>query len=62
MAAKSSGGGAARLRNKNTAMAAYMKEHNIHRSVCRCPMCHGLIAIDRIYGHLGGCHAGSRTR
>lgn len=38
--ARSSGGGAARNRNKNQEMAAMMKKLNTRRTHCNCPICH----------------------
>lgn len=58
MAAKKSGGTAARQREKNSAMAAMMKAQGIKRTTTRCPVCHKLIGIDGLYHHVGkpNCH------
>ncbi len=55
MGAKRSGATSSNLRNKNQAMAQYMKKHGIQRHVCRCPVCHGLVSLNALFGHLGGC-------
>lgn len=55
MSAKSSGGTASRLRAKNAAMAAAMKAAGIKRSSCLCPMCHAIVSLSALYGHLGKC-------
>jgi len=55
MAAKKTGGTGARQRAKNQAMAAMMKAQNIDRHICRCPVCHGTVAIHRLYAHLTTC-------
>ena len=52
MAASNSGGGAARQRAKNQAMAAYMAAHGVKRSTFRCPICNGMVALSRSYEHL----------
>lgn len=55
MAAKKSGGGATNTRNKNIAMAAYMKAHGIERHTCNCPLCHARVSLNALYAHLGKC-------
>lgn len=57
MAAKKTGGGASRNRNKNVAMAAYMKAHKVERHVCLCPICHRQVGLNSLYSHLGKCNA-----
>ena len=55
MAAKRSGGTAGRQRTKNQAMAAAMAAQGVKRSTAKCPMCHALVAIGSLYGHIGKC-------
>jgi len=55
MPAFKTGGTASRLRQKNSEMAARLKAEGIVRRSCRCPICHGLVALDRLHAHLGKC-------
>jgi hypothetical protein len=55
MAAKKTGGTGTRTKAKNQAMAAAMKIQGVKRSICRCPICHGLVGIERIYAHILNC-------
>jgi hypothetical protein len=57
MPAHKSGGTTARLREKNSAMAARMKAVKETRNTMGCPMCHKLISIQGLFSHLGkaGC-------
>lgn len=56
MAAKSSGGTAARRRAQDQARAAHLKAIGDRRTTCRCPSCHRLVDLGRLPDHLrGGC-------
>ena len=56
MAVKNAGGGSStRLRNKNMAMASRMKREGIVRTVARCPVCNGMVGINRLYTHIVTC-------
>lgn len=50
--ARKTGGGAGRIRAKNQEMAAYMAAKGIKRTLGRCPICNGLVAVDRLYAHI----------
>jgi hypothetical protein len=39
-------------RNKDQAMAQYMKEKGITRTACNCPICHGIVSLNRLYAHI----------
>lgn len=58
MSAKKSGGTAGRQRAKDAAMAAELKARGVKRTTCRCPLCHGLVGLERLYGHLATCGRG----
>lgn len=55
MAAKKTGGTAGRIRARNQAMAARMKDEGVERATLRCAICGGLVARDRYPIHLGAC-------
>ena len=55
MAAKKTGGAGPRLKAKNQAMAAAMKAQGVTRHTANCPLCHRLVAIHNLYGHIGRC-------
>lgn len=40
---------------KNKAMSSRMKAEGVKRSTMKCPMCHGIISIGGLYGHLSVC-------
>lgn len=42
-------------RNKDMARAAYMKAHGVRRKVARCPICNGMVSIDKLYAHIVTC-------
>lgn len=55
MGAKRTGGTGARLKAKNQAMAAAMKAQGVERTTCLCPLCHGKVALSRLYTHILNC-------
>lgn len=55
MGAFTSKGTGARLKQKNTEMAARMKQEGVVRNVMLCPMCHRQITIGGLFKHLGNC-------
>ena len=70
MAAFSSGGTAARLKAKNSAMAAAMKQAGVDRHTANCPLCHRRVSVNRearqaitsgMYQHIISCK-GRRPR
>lgn len=40
---------------KDAAMASAMKREGVERTVAQCPMCHALIALRLLYGHICSC-------
>ena len=56
MSARKSGGTGARTKAKNQAMAAAMKAAHVERHTCRCPICHTLVGLQSLYGHVGKCN------
>lgn len=55
MSAKKTGGSGARNKAKNQAMAHAMKDQGVTRSICRCPICHGIVGVSIIYAHILNC-------
>lgn len=55
MSAKKTGGTAGRQRSKNSAMAADLAARGVKRTSCRCPVCHTVVGLERIYAHLMAC-------
>ena len=39
-------------RAKDAAMAAMMKMNKVERTSASCPVCHGLVSLNRLYGHV----------
>jgi hypothetical protein len=50
--AYSSGGGAARRRGKDQAMAAELKKNGVERTSAKCPICYSTVSLKSLYGHL----------
>lgn len=46
---------------KDKQMASNLKARGEERTSCRCPMCHVVIALTKLYGHLS-CHGGATPR
>ena len=46
---------AANKSQKDKEMAADMKRRGVTRRVCRCPVCHKLVAISGLFAHIGNC-------
>jgi hypothetical protein len=42
-------------RQKDSAMAAMMKALGVERTVCNCPLCHRLVGLNHLEGHLMSC-------
>lgn len=42
-------------RKKDQEMAARMKKDKVERLSCRCPMCHGVVALKFLDVHLKTC-------
>ena len=45
----------ANQKQKDAAMAAYLKKLGIERTVCNCSICHRLVGLAHYEGHLMTC-------
>lgn len=48
-------------RAKDSAMAQHMKKDGVTRTSMKCPMCHSIVSINGLFGHLGQCGRSSKS-
>jgi hypothetical protein len=41
--------------SRNKEMAKYLKDHNVRRTTCNCPVCHRQVGLSNLEGHLMSC-------